>query len=184
MEKKPSIFKIWICSFSELRKTRVLAGSGLLSAIGIALKVLTIPLSTISRISFVFLSTAIGGYLYGPFIAGFIGIVIDFLGFFFSSGGGAYSPAFTLVAFIGGFIYGCWLYRQPTTLWRTFCAHLCHTILVSFLLNPLILSLLYGNGFWALVLVRIPVNLIMLPLGTFLIYSLQKALQPRLSRIQ
>lgn len=174
----------WRSALHQLRHTKTLAISGLLCAIGIVLKALTISLTQLLRISLVFLSSAIGGFIYGPFVAGLIGIIIDLVGFFISSSGGAYSPAFTFVAFVGGFIYGCWLYKKPVKLWRTFCAHLTHTIVISFLLNPFFLSLFYGNKFWGLVLVRIPINLIILPLGTFLIFSLQKALQPQLSNLR
>lgn len=182
MKKQSSIFSsaFWRSALKEIRQTKTLAGAGLLSAIGIALKFLTIPLTPVTRISFVFVCLGVGGYLFGPFVAGFIAIVVDLIGFFVSPTGGPYMPVFTLIAFLGGFIYGCFLYKQPLQIWRTFFAQLTYTLIINFFLNPLFLNFYYGKGFWVLFVARIPTNLIMLPLGTFLLYFLQKSLQNKI----
>lgn len=179
MKKESSIFSatFWRNALGQIRHTKTLAGAGLLSAIGIALKAFTIPLTPVTRISFVFVCLGIGGYLFGPFVAGFIAVVVDLIGFFISPTGGPYMPIFTLIAFLGGFIYGCFLYQKPLKIYRTFCAQLTYTLIINFILNPFFLNLYYGKGFWVLFVARIPTNLIMLPLGTFLLYFLQKALQ-------
>lgn len=174
--KRTHFAAYWKDATTQLKRVRTLAGAGLLAALGTVLKVFVVPLSQVLRISFAFLGLALGGYLYGPVVAGLIGFVVDLLGFLVGPPMGPYVPAFGLVAFVGGFIYGCWLYRKPVQLWRAFAAHATHTVVISFLLNPLLLRWMYGNAFWGLVVARIPLNAIMLPLGTALIYLLQKVL--------
>lgn len=174
--KKTAFCAYWRNATGQMRQVRSLAGAGLLAALSIVLKMVVIPLTQVLRISFAFLGMALGGYLYGPVIAGFIGLVADTLGFLLGPQTGPYMPAFGLVAFIGGFIYGCWLYRRPVRLWRAFCAHATHTLVVSFMLNPVLLWWMYGKAFWPLVAARLPLNAVMLPLGSLLIYLLQNAL--------
>ncbi|MDL2324368.1 folate family ECF transporter S component [Ruminococcaceae bacterium OttesenSCG-928-A16] len=175
--KKIGFVAYWRSAASQVKQVRTLAGAGLLAALGTALKFLIIPLSQVLRINFAFLSTALAGYMYGPIVAGLVAAVADILGFLVGPPTGPYSPAFTVVAFVGGFLYGCWLYKKPVRLWRSFCAHATYIGVVSFLLNPLLLKWMYGNAYTGLVLARIPLNAVMLPLGTLLIYLLQKVVE-------
>lgn len=162
----------WRTTASQMRNLASLAGAGLLAAVSALLKGLfTIPLGSLSRISFSFLGTAVSGFLYGPVVSGFAGMVVDVIGYLLRPDG-PYFFGFTFNMFVSGFLYGCWLYRRPVRLWRTFAACLTSIVVVSFLLNPLWLNLLYGDAFWALVWMRVPKNIILLPINTALLYPI------------
>jgi len=74
-----------------------------------------------------------------------------------------------------GFLYGLILYRKPVTLGRTAAAHLSVMVVVTFLLNPLWLSMMYGQAFVALVGMRVIKNLFLFPVEVAMLYALLKA---------
>ena len=176
MQKNSSPLPYWKTAASELRHTRSLAGSGLLAAVGIALKALFIPLGPTLRISFSFLATGLSGFLYGPLVAGFTGLVVDIIGYLYNPGG-PYFFGFTFNAFLSGFIYGLWLYRKPVSLGRTVGAIVTNNLLVHIILNSLWLKILYEKAWLVLVWSRIPKNLIMLPIEVALLYFLLKLVE-------
>ncbi|NLW80026.1 MAG: folate family ECF transporter S component [Ruminococcaceae bacterium] len=155
----------------ELKKVSSIAGGGMLAALGVAIKALYVPLGQALRISFAFLTAGLSGYLYGPVVAGFAAMVVDILGYLIRPEG-AYFFGFTFNAFLNGIIYGCWLWRRPVRLWRSFAACGTSIVAVSFLLNPLWLSILYGDAWLGLVLMRIPTNAILLPINSLMLYAL------------
>ena len=106
-----------------------------------------------------------------------MGIAADTLGYFLRPNG-TYFPGWTLNEFLLGFLYGCWLYKKPVTLWRTFAACLSAVLLINLCLTPLWLHLVYGNAF-VITGLRLVKNLIKLPIDTLLLYTLLKALQAR-----
>lgn len=161
----------WRKATGEIKRVRSLAGAGVLAALGVVLKSLTISFGQLFRFGFAFLSTALSGFLYGPVVAGFMGAVVDILGFLVNPTG-PYFFGFTLNAFLGGFLYGCWLYRRPVRLWRCFGGVLSNMLIVSFLLNPLWLHMLYGDAFVGLVVMRLAPNAIILPVNTLVLYFL------------
>ena len=67
-------------------------------------------------------------------------------------------------------IYGLFLYRKEISWQRVAAAHFVRTVVVSFLLNPLWLSLLYGYGFWAVITARFVKTVVMFPIETALLY--------------
>jgi riboflavin transporter len=87
---------------------------------------------------------------------------------------GPYFPGFTLTAFLSGAVYGLFLYRKPVTLLRVALAKTTVTVLVSFCLNPMWLSILYSKAFFAVVSARIATNLLVLPIDIVLLYGLLK----------
>lgn len=172
----------WRQAAASLKKVRTLAGAGILAAAGLALKSLTISIGQFMRIGFAFLPTALSGYLYGPLAAGFAGMVLDVLGYLVMPTG-PYFFGFTLGAFINGLVYGCWLWNQPVRLWRVFAACLSSTVVISFLLNPLWLHILYGEAWLALILLRLPLNAISLPLNTGMLFLLLRVVEGQKHRI-
>lgn len=101
-----------------------------------------------------------------------MGIVTDIIGYFLRPNGGFF-PGFTLNEFLLGFLYGCWLYKKPVSLWRTFCACLSAVLLINLLLTPLWMRLMYGNSF-VLTGLRLVKNAVKLPLDTALLYCVLK----------
>ena len=159
----------------ELRSTRSLAGEGLLAALGLVLNQFTIVVSQLLEIGFSFLAAGVGGFLYGPWLAGLAGIVMDLLGYALRPNGGFFL-GFTLNEFLLGFIYGCWFYKKPVSLLRTFCACVCVVLFINFFLTPLWLNILYGNAM-VLSQIRLVKNIIKLPLDTALLYFVLKTVE-------
>ena len=157
----------------EVRRTAGLAGAAMLAAVGLALNQIVIPVSQFLEIGFAFLAAGACAFLYGPWMAGLMGIVTDIVGYFLRPNGGFF-PGFTLNEFLLGFLYGCWLYKKPVSLWRTFCACLSAVLLINLLLTPLWLHLMYGNAF-VLTTVRLVKNAVKLPVDTALLYCVLKA---------
>lgn len=160
---------------NEVRCTKSLAGQGLLAALGLVLNQFTIMVSQLLEIGFSFLAAGAGGFLYGPWLAGLAGVVMDILGYFLRPNGGFFI-GFTLNEFLLGFLYGCWLYKKPVSLLRTFCACATVVVVINFFFTPLWLNIMYGQAF-VLSGLRLIKNLIKLPLDTALLYGLLKAMQ-------
>lgn len=156
----------------EVRRTASLAGTAMLAAVGLTLNQIVIPVSQFLEIGFAFLAAGTCGFLYGPWMAGLMGIVTDIAGYFLRPNGGFF-PGFTLNEFLLGFLYGCWLYQKPVSLWRTFCACLSAVLLINLLLTPLWLHLMYGNAF-VLTTLRLVKNAVKLPVDTALLYCVLK----------
>lgn len=179
---KEGAAQYWRSAMASMRQVRSLAGAGILAAAGMALKSLTIDITQLLRITFAFLPTALSGYLYGPVVAGFAGAVLDVLGYLIHPTG-AYFPGFTLGAFLNGMLYGLWLWKRPVSLWRTGVACATSTVMMSFLLNPLWLTIMYGEAWLPMVLVRIPKNAIQLPVNIALLFLLLKLVEKQKHRL-
>jgi ECF transporter S component (folate family) len=163
-------------SAKELGSIRAITVCGMLLALQLVLDMFTINVTAILRISFSYLPMAAVGMIFGPVAGGVFGIVGDVLGYFIHPTG-PYFPGFTLNAFLTGFVYGVFLYRKPVGVLRTFSAKALITLLVSILLNPLWLSVLYGKAFFAVVSARIVTNLILLPIEAAILHLLLKVIE-------
>lgn len=160
-------------SLRELKQTRCLAFCALLVAINLTLDILglTIKLPPDLRISFGFLCNATIGMLYGPSVGVLAGVCTDVLGYFvgnFTMGG--YFPGFTITAMVGGLLWGLWLYPNRNTIGRVIGARASVTLLCNIGLNTLWLTLTGGKAMGVLLALRIPKNLILLPIETVLLY--------------
>ncbi len=177
-----SFVNFWLGAAGQIKKLRSLTGAGILAAVGTVLKFVSVPVGELLRISFTFLTTAIAGFMYGPLVAGMAAVVVDILGFLIRPTG-AYFIGFTVSAFADGIIYGCWLWNRPVKLWRTLCACATSTVIISFLLNPMWLQLMYGKAFLAVIAARIPTNLVLLPINTAMLFFLLKVLEPQKAKL-
>ena len=170
MQKNPNIF---IRSLRELKNVRCLALTALLIAVNITLDLLglTIKLPPDLKIGFGFLTHAAIGMLFGPSVGMLAGVATDVLGYF--AGGftmGGYFPGYTLTAVAGGLLWGLWLYERRVTIGRAIGAKVCINLFCNIGLNTLWLTLVGGKAMGALLLVRVPKNLLMLPVEIFLLY--------------
>ncbi len=123
-------------------KTKKLAITGLFIAMNLVLNQVTIPLGTTMEIGFAFLPIALIGYLFGPVMAGISAVIADILGFIFRPAG-FFFPGFTLNAFISGVIYGLFLHRKKITLLRVALLRLVNTVLITLILTPIWLYIMY-----------------------------------------
>ncbi|MDO4271240.1 MAG: folate family ECF transporter S component [Eubacteriales bacterium] len=170
MSQKQNIF---VRSLRELKSTRCLALTALLIAVNITLDLLglTVKLPPDLRIGFGFLCNAAIGMLFGPSVAMMAGVCTDVLGYFAGNlSMGAYFPGFTLTAIVGGLFWGLWLYPRRITVWRAIGAKVCINLFCNIGLNTLWLTMMGGKAMGALLALRVPKNLLILPLEIVLLY--------------
>ena len=170
MSKEENVF---VRSLHELKSTRCLALTALLIAINIALDLLglTIKLPPNLRIGFGFLCNAAVGMLFGPVVGMMAGVCTDVLGYFAGNlTMGAYFPGYTLTAITAGLFWGLWLYPRKLTVWRALGANACINLFCNIGLNTLWLTMTGGKAMGALLALRVPKNLLMLPIETVLLY--------------
>lgn len=166
----------WKPAAGEFKKVKNITGAGVLGAMGLVLNQFTIVASPVMEIGFAFLATAISAYLYGPLLAGVAAMAMDILGFVLRPNG-AFSFGYTLNAFLGGFIYGCWLYKRPVHILRVLGACASTLFLFSFILNPIWNHLLYGSAFVLISQTRMIKNILILPINTFLLFGALKLVE-------
>ncbi len=154
---------------AKIKDVRVLTISAMMLALATILGFLKVPVTQLIELRFAYLPIACTGLLFGPAVGGIVGALSDILGFIVKPTG-PYFPGFTITAAAAGVIYGAMLCGKEVTWQRVAAAHLVRTIVVSFLLNPLWLSLLYGYGFVAVVTARVVKTLVMFPIETALLY--------------
>ena len=157
----------------KIRDTRVLATSAMLLAIAVIMGFLKVPINQFIELRFAYLPIACAGFLFGPGIGGAVGAMSDILGYLVKPTG-PYFPGFTLTSLVSGLIYGAGLFRKPVTFRRCLAVKTVNMIVVSFLMNPLWLVLLYGQGFFAVLTARVVKTLIMLPIETAILYYVLK----------
>lgn len=104
-----SFFEKFGRSASELRSVRCITATGILIALDLVLKMLSIKITSDLKITFAYLALATVGMLFGPVVAFIAGALTDIIGFFLTADGG-FSPLFTVVEAVGAMIYGIFLY--------------------------------------------------------------------------
>ena len=128
----------------------------------------------VDRISLQFLSHTLSGLFLGPIWAVATAVVGDILGMLINSAGATFTFGLTLSAAVRGLIYGLMLYKKPIKYWRTFLAVSVVTVVVDIGLNPIWMSMLYGNGYVATLLVKLPIRAVFIPIAATVLYFVAK----------
>jgi ECF transporter S component (folate family) len=131
---------------------------------------LSVDVAGIARIGFGFLPVAMIAIIYGPLWAGGAYALGDILGMLVFPKG-AYFPGFTLTAFLTGIVFGLVLYKKEITWKRTLIASLIVVLCLNLCMDTYWLHILMGQGFLAMLPLRItkcvfeiPVQVILIPL--------------------
>ncbi len=157
--------------------TKVLISLALLTAISIILaRFCVIWITPSLRISFGNIPIVLAGLLFGPVGGALVGLVSDVLGSAFLSGLGWFPPI-TAAAVLMGLIPGLLkpLLLKEVTIARILAIDLIANICASMLWTTFWLDQLYGNGFLALLAVRVPLYVGITVLETAIIYALCRA---------
>lgn len=164
-------------------KTAKLCTLALLLALEIILTRFCSITTTFIRVGFGFLPISIVGILYGPFWAAAIYAVGDLIGaILFPSG--PFFPGFTLSAALTGLILGLVLHKRNVNHKTSFIASMLVVILIDLLMNTYWLSILYGEGYIAILPGRIVKCLLTVPIQTLLIPFTWNKLAKRLPAIK
>lgn len=148
--------------------------SAMLLALSVILGFFKIPLSQVSEIRLQFLPVAAEGILFGPLYGGILGGLSDILCYIVRPTG-AFFPGFTISSIVQGLIYGIILHKDRSRS-RILIAVALDTVIVSLILNPLWLMMLYGNSFIVIFIQRIVKVLIMLPINALLLMAVARLL--------
>lgn len=70
---------------------------------------------------------------------------------------------------LGGLFYGIFLYKAQVSIPRVLSAKLLINMIVNALLGTIWYSMLYGKGFYALIVPRLTANLIKIPVETIVL---------------
>ncbi len=168
MEKNDT--NLLIFKSESLTRTKVLCGVALFMALDVLLGSLTISISETLRISFTFLSVAASCYFFGLWPNVLAAFLVDLIGYL-AHPVGAYMPLFALTAILNAVIYSVFFYgRSSVSIGRVILAKASSTILCNILINPILLSMMYGTPFWVLMSERIVKNLILFPIETAMLY--------------
>ena len=159
----------------KLRNTNTLTLAAMLTAMGIVLGFIKIPINQLIEIRFGSLPIGLAGMTLGPGIAGIIGALID-VGDYLVKPTGPFFPGFTISGIVSGLIFGFILYNKKPTLARIIVAEAVHTLIVGIIMNTYWLDMMYiKKGFFTTLMIRLPKELIMLPINILMLYVVLEA---------
>lgn len=163
---------------NNISRTKLLAASGLIIALDVvsARFLFFYTPGMVDRISLQFLANALAGAMFGPLWAAVCCVAADVIGMFMNSGGLTFMPLITLACAARGVLYGLLLHRRELSLPRAILAVGVVTAVVELGMMPAFLSILYGNGWWATLVAKVPVRLCTIPVYGLVIYTVSRAL--------
>ena len=132
----------WRDAAAELKFTKMLVVTALMTALRIALKPLAIPLGPSLSIQTAMLATALGAMIYGPVVAIPAAIVSDTIGFMIYPTGDSFLP-FVLTEIASTMFYALFLYRAKVTPTRVMLARFCICFFVNVVLQQFIYAWYY-----------------------------------------
>lgn len=173
----------WKNAKLELHSIKMLILASLFISLQIVISSFFIPVPSLGtiRIYFTFLVISLGSLIYGPILAILVAIVSDTLGYLIHPQG-AYFIGYCLTGIVSNLLYALFFYQTKITLMKIFICKLLVNIFANIILNGLWDSILSGANYTALILTRIPKNLILLPFEVIMIYFLFKTMLPLLKQ--
>ena len=191
--KTPFSAAYWRDAASEMKSTKMLVITALMTALRIALKPLAIPLGPSLSIQTAMLATALGAMIYGPVVAIPAAIVSDTIGFIIYPTGD-YFLHFVLTEIARPMIYALFLYRSKVSPVRVMLARFCICFLVNVVLQQFIYAWYYayiGNPKSAIdsimgimTTTRIFKNLFFFPIEALVLTLFLKVLLPVTQRVK
>ena len=182
----------WRDAASELKDTRMLVVTALLTALRIAMKPLAIPLAPQLSIQTAMLATALGAMIYGPVVAIPAAMISDTIGFILYPTGDYFLP-FILTEIASTMIYALCLYRCKVTTTRVMLSRFFICLFVNIVLQQLIFAWWYvyigspekaKNQILGIMgLARILKNLALFPIESVVLTLFLRALIPVTNRM-
>lgn len=164
-------------SAKEIRKLRTLIMCALFVGIGVVLNTTTsIYLTESLKLSLTFVPITLAALLFGPIPSGFVGAIIDFVGYLIKPAG-PYFLGFTISGFFVGFISGLILYNQSFSFLRVVLTRVLVNLFVHIGLNSVWLMILYDRAFIVGLAARCIKNAILAPIEIVILLVLWQALR-------
>ena len=143
----------------------------------------SVTIMNVERVSLTFLPQGLCGFLLGPVWGAVSGVVSDLLGMVINSAGQPYFIGWTISALIKGGVYGMMLHEKELSFVRILLTVLLVTVGIDLILNPLWAYLLYGQGYLAVIGLKLPIRLVYIPCAAFLLYWVLRGVKRALKRI-
>ncbi len=164
--------------------TRQLVTLSMLIALNVVVsRYLSFMLTDNIKIGATFIVIAITGVIYGPVWGGVAGVIADLIGITIAPQGSGFFFGFTISAFVDSFIYGYFFSKKPFKSYYVFITVILSTVLVSYLMNTYWLTLITGNSFKSLFLLRFITPTVMAPIKIVVLIPLMKKYGQQLSRL-
>lgn len=172
-----------ILSFSGPRlTTRRLTLAGMLIALEVVLGKISVGDPSLLKVGLGFIATALIGYYLGPWLGGWAMVINDIISNTILNSGTPFFPGFTVSAFISGVIAGMFLYNQKVTWQRALVYEFFQILITNTIFTTLwiyIMSLNSGSTgrtFWALLMIRLPKEVITWPIEGLIVFFILKRL--------
>lgn len=135
--------------------TRGIVFLGILTAISIILRYLTLYLTSSLRISFINIPIILASLWFGPFAGIAVGFASDFIGSNLTVG---WNPLLTVTPVLFGLIPALLkpMIMKNISFWRIFIIILITNIIGTMIWSTYALSIMFGTEYFALLVVRIP----------------------------
>ena len=169
-------------SLKELRSLPNLTLAAMLLAVSVCLSFLSFQPFPFLKIGFSYLALAAVGMFFGPTVGFLVGGACDILGYLIKPTGD-FNLLMTLIAALGGMIWGLFLYKNRTGLLRVILAKTTITVVCNLILTTAVLCLYFGSAFAEIFPLRVLKNLCALPVEIALTYFLCRVLQTIRSRV-
>ncbi|OTN76655.1 hypothetical protein A5886_001733 [Enterococcus sp. 8G7_MSG3316] len=155
----------------------MIATMGLLIALMVVLSQILGFETPYIKLTFSFIPQMLMAILFGPFWTGVGAALADIIGMMIFPKS-AYFFGFTINAFLGGVIYGYFFYKKEITLKRSLIVVILSTLLISFILTPIWLSIMLDIPLtsWAIWSARLIRGAIMVPIQSALLCIVGRAL--------
>ena len=157
-----------------MKKVRVISFSAMLLACATVLGFFKVPITEVIELRFAFLPIAAAGSLFGTIVGAVVGGLSDIFGYLVHPTG-PFFPGFTISSAVQGMIFGLFLYKRPITWKRVIWANVVQTLVITMILNPIWLSVLYNMDFRVVFMSRLLKTVIMFPIETIMAYHVLKA---------
>ncbi|MGR3741386.1 folate family ECF transporter S component [Companilactobacillus sp. DQM5] len=150
-------------------RVRELTWLAALIALQIILSKLTVGTSIV-KVGFGFIATGLIGYYFGPIKATIAGMLTDIIANVVFPDPAGFFWGFTLSAGIAGFIYGLVLFQKKITFWRVLLVVTLIVVIINMFFTTLWISMMGAVPFSKLFLIRLPKELITLPIQTIILW--------------
>lgn len=147
-----SLFEVFSDSSKSLKDTRTLATTGIMLAMALVLRGLSVQVTEDIRIVFSFVPICIIGMLYGPAVCAMANVSLDIIGFIIDTKSArGYSPQLSLLSVAVGLMYGFILYKRSSLkpcksdILRIFLARLAVVVICNVLVRSYLMYTMYVN---------------------------------------